>query len=126
MIINLTQHAATADQIAAGVVDLQEFDHKTLVNALTFTQIPTVQEMKGRAETITLFCVLQGADKAMIGGAPFLMPFLERSLAETGIKAYYAFSERVVEESAQPDGSVKKTAVFKHVGFVESYFNLEI
>jgi len=31
--------------------------------------------------------------------------------------AYYAYSERVSEEVHQPDGTVKKINVFKHLGF---------
>lgn len=33
--------------------------------------------------------------------------------------AFYAYSERVSEEVHQPDGTVKKVNVFKHLGFFE-------
>ena len=35
------------------------------------------------------------------------------------VKPLYAFSKREVVEEQLPDGSVRKTQVFKHLGFVE-------
>ncbi len=40
MIINLTQHAATAEQVAVGVVDLPAEQREALIDALTFESIP--------------------------------------------------------------------------------------
>jgi hypothetical protein len=54
---------------------------------------------------------------AMIGGAPWMMAALESALLDAYITPLYAFSVRESVEIAQPDGSVVKTAVFKHVGF---------
>ncbi|MCH8500262.1 MAG: hypothetical protein LAT63_17475, partial [Marinobacter sp.] len=51
-IINLTQHKATSEQIAAGVVDLSENARNFLVERLTFAQIPTKQELEDRAADI--------------------------------------------------------------------------
>lgn len=56
--------------------------------------------------------------KAMIGGAPYLMAPLERELMRRGVAPVYALSDRVSEEQAQPDGTVRKVNVFKHVGFL--------
>ena len=55
---------------------------------------------------------------AMIGGAPFLMATLADELAKASIYALFAFSTRESVEQVQPDGSVRKTAVFRHQGFV--------
>lgn len=55
---------------------------------------------------------------AMIGGPPFLMSTLESSLSVVGVTPCYAFSKRVSVDETQPDGSVKKTAVFKHEDFI--------
>jgi len=55
----------------------------------------------------------------MIGGAPFLMSALEDALVIAGITPLYAFSVRESVEAEQADGSVRKVAVFRHLGFVE-------
>lgn len=126
MIINLTQHAATAEQLAAGVVDL-DADRKAYVSELlTFVGLPNMADVLDRAQTLAAFAYVVGEDMAaegeevcaMIGGAPFLMAALEAELKSSGIKPCYAFSERVSEEQTQADGSVRKINVFKHVGFV--------
>lgn len=57
--------------------------------------------------------------RVMIGGAPYLMAPLERMLKKSGYRPVYSFSERRSVEETLPDGSVKKTAVFAHVGWVE-------
>ena len=44
--------------------------------------------------------------------------FLEEALMKRGIVPLYAFSRREVVETPLPDGSVKKTQVFRHLGFV--------
>jgi hypothetical protein len=58
------------------------------------------------------------ADAVMIGGAPYLMGPLTDALKDLGIEVCFSYSERVSVESSLPDGSVTKTSVFKHVGFV--------
>jgi hypothetical protein len=57
-------------------------------------------------------------DAVLIGGAPFFMSHLENALRSFRVRFCYAFSTRVAEEQMQPDGSVRKTHVFKHVGFI--------
>ena len=117
--INLTQHPATPAQIEQGVVRLAEEDERKVRQLLTFNELPTPDEVRERAERIADMAARYEADAAMIGGAPYLMPPLERALRERGIKPLYAFSRREVREEKQDDGSVKKVSVFKHVGFVE-------
>lgn len=128
MIINLTQHLATPEQAAAGVCDLPESVREELTKALTFVSLPTAEEIEERAQYIAGFAVFNGlggdldddpaALFAMIGGAPYLMAPLEKALADHGVRPVYAFSQRVSVEAQQPDGTVLKTNVFKHVGFV--------
>jgi len=116
-IINLTQHSATDDQIAAGV-----FDHPSagyIRKLLTFDALPDGMTIVSKAVALACQAVVYGADCAMIGGAPYLMATLERALIEHGITPVYAFSVRESVETVQPDGSVVKTAVFKHAGFIE-------
>jgi hypothetical protein len=114
MIINLTQHTASADQRAAGVADVQP--RERLVTLLTFDTAPSRAEISRRADEIA--AIAAGAEAAMIGGAPFLMSALERALEKRGVKALYAFSVRESVEETLPDGSVRKVNVFKHAGFV--------
>jgi hypothetical protein len=54
----------------------------------------------------------------MLGsGIPAFNFFVIEEFNKVGLKAVYAFSQREVVETTNPDGSVVKTAVFKHVGF---------
>lgn len=129
MIINLTQHPATAEQADAGVIDLPSEHWLALVALLTFDVLPTADEIQDRAADIAeLACYNDIGEPegdspqpqaAMIGGAPWLMPSLERALRERAIRPLYAFSLRHSVEEPQADGSVRKVNHFRHVGFVE-------
>jgi hypothetical protein len=117
-ILNLTQHVATPEQIAAGVVEPAD---KVAVQALiTFDEFPTAQQIRVAAETAAEIAVAARVSAAMIGGAPFFMGPLERALRAWGVTPLYAFSRREAADMLQSDGSVKKTQVFRHVGFVEA------
>lgn len=122
MILNLTQHAATPAQIEGGVVDLGRNDKKELEQLLTFTEIPTSSEVDYRVERLVGLAVehpcIEDIDAVMIGGAPWLMAPLEKALSREGLTPLYAFSRRESVEVPQEDGSLRKTAVFRHVGFV--------
>lgn len=121
MIINLTQHLATRDQITQGVRDLPEAQRKRLVELLTFNDLPTRGEIRKRAAFIADLALFDDGDdpeSAMIGGAPWLMPSLSSALQARGIRPVFAFSKRMAVEKINPDGSVTKTAEFVHVGFV--------
>jgi hypothetical protein len=145
VILNLTQHQASAEQKAVGVVDLPEPFKSELVNILTFNELPSADEVKSRARAISdlvvEFCMDNNSpvrdevkaimkngelDKKefrklnlafMIGGALWLMKPLIEELEGIGTPLF-AFTKRVVEEKVLPDGSVEKKAVFKHEGFV--------
>lgn len=119
IILNLTQHAATADQIAAGVIDLSTQEKAHLVRLLTVDNPPTAQEILDRCADIAQIAALHEpvAIKAMIGGAPAMMNPLEDALLDQGIDPVYAFSVRTSQDKAMPDGTVQKIAVFKHAGW---------
>ena len=122
--INLTQHAATSEQIAVGVRDLPVVAHKQLSTLLTFDAAPTSTELHDRASQVALLLLLtdQMSDPVvMLGGAPFFMPHLERALQLAGYQCFYAFSTRTVEEVSNDDGSVRKVATFRHSGFVPAF-----
>ncbi len=121
MILNLTQHPATPEQIDAGVVDLPATDRQQAIALLTVDNLPTRTEVDARAHDLALLASLafdSHPAQAMIGGAPWMMAALENALADQGIEPVYAFSVRASNEQVQADGSVRKVNVFKHAGFV--------
>ena len=129
-ILNLTQHTASESQVAVGVIDLRPEVAAEVRDLLTFAVIPTAEEIRDRAEAIAEIAAtydLADTDEgigeefvchAMIGGAFWLMAPLEKALLARGIMPLYSFSERVTQEVTLPDGSVKKTSVHQHLGFV--------
>lgn len=144
MILNLTQHPATPEQQAQGVVDISDpEEHKKLLEALTFDEIPSMDEMDERAETIGLIVrhfrsAHPECRSVMIGGAPFFDRALHHELVELDfsdeeideeenvyLQVLYAFSRRESVERKNPDGSVQKINVFRHVGFVPAWIHYE-
>ena len=124
MIINLTQHVATQDQLNAGVIEPAPEDKEIIQDLLTFNALPSVEELEGRAYNLATLVTDMGAANAshhtvMIGGAPFFMGHLEAALKKVGHKPVYAFSKRESVDRVQPDGTVRKVTIFKHLGFVE-------
>ena len=120
-IINLTQHVSTVEQLQAGVIDLPGDQRTKLIGLLTFEEIPTPADLQNRAKGIVdlLEQLDQMPTRALIGGAPFFMGHLEEELRNAFVIPTYAFSKRVATEVTQPDGSVVKTAIFHHIGFVD-------
>lgn len=116
-IINLTQHNPTPEQVADGVVDYPHIKAE-VKELLTFNDIPSQEEILRRAEELTNIVKRYDGGSAMIGGAPYLMGTLEQTLKKARIQPLYSFTERVSVENNNPDGSVTKTAVFKHKGWV--------
>lgn len=148
--INLTQHATSSDQVEVGVIDLPNYIQGQVKNLLTFSAIPSADDISHRAvqlaylannaswelaekEASALAPYYWGEDeylapspaqcrgeftRVMIGGAPYLMGPLAETLREYGLEPVFAFTERVSVDEVQPDGSVRKTAVFKHSGWV--------
>jgi hypothetical protein len=119
-VLNLTMHRATPDQVAAGVIDMAGPDLAALQELLTFDLLPIRQEVEDRARRIAAL-VPAHFPVAMIGGAPWLMPFLAAALSARDVRPFYAFSVRETEEQTQPDGTVRKVAVFRHAGFVPAW-----
>ena len=117
MIANLTQHAASQEQLADGVVDL---GRASLTAMLTFDDLPTRVLIEQRARCIAKLAQEANATHAMIGGAPYLMAQLEIELRRLGIKPLYAFSRRESMEQVQSDGSTRKVAVFRHAASIEA------
>jgi hypothetical protein len=126
MILNLTQHKATPEQVFAGVVDLPEDQQATLHALLTFDEMPTQLMLHKTAQEIAELAAYNVNYKdgyvvrAMIGGAPYLMPHLEATLRLWQIQPVYAFTKRTVFESTLPDGTVSKRSFFRHEGFIRA------
>lgn len=127
MIINLTQHPSTPEQLAAGVVDPTPEQRTEISRLLTFEELPDKADCQERARKLAFMAqrivmahraAIATGYSAMIGGAPYLMTPLAIELASVVIEPLYAFSMRESIEETQPDGSVRKTAVFRHKGFV--------
>jgi hypothetical protein len=131
MILNLTQHPATPEQVAAGVVDLEGKNLERLKELLTFDSIEVaVKQRFDRAKQIAdLVSRIKLGDEdslhedgtaihVMIGGAPYLMAPLENVLMKDNRVPVYAFSVRESVEQIQSDGSVVKSNIFRHKGFV--------
>ncbi len=120
-ILNLTQHKSTPAQKDAGVIDMKKDSNSLLIELLTFDEIPKPNEIHERAKNIAEIAAKEGGyTHAMIGGAPFLMSNLEKSLLIKGIKPIYAFSKRCSVEEQQDDGTVSKRSIFRFLGFVEA------
>jgi len=121
--LNLTQHNATPEQLADGVVEPEK---KDLVKfALTFDNPPTYEEMQERAQALVRTWLIERErygpelNSAMIGGADYFMPVLAEQLREVGAEPLYSFTRREVIEKANPEtGEIQKTAIFVHQGFV--------
>lgn len=136
VILNMTQHVASAEQKAAGVVDLPEAEAAELRRLLTFHKLPAEEQIRDRADAVAdlaLAYLLKigdpaaiasggGADidriRCMIGGAPFLMPALTRAMRSRGLAPVCAFSRRESVDEDQADGCVIKRSVFRPLGFV--------
>ena len=130
MILNLTQHKTTDEQ-AAQLVVAPRMCRDKIQKLLTFEEIPTREEIEARAKELAKIASSEASfyagdtdneiwiTRVMIGGAPYLMGALEKALRECGFTPVYAFSKRESIDQPQPDGSVRKIAVFRHLGFVE-------
>ncbi len=119
IILNLTRHKATSDQILDGVVDLD--DQSEVSKLLTFVDLPGEVALRNRAKAIADLAVKSGVRFAMIGGAPYLMSHLEHALLDRDIVPMYSFSCRECLEIDNKDGSVSKMTVFRHKGFVKPF-----
>lgn len=120
MILNLTVHSATIEQIDAGVIEPNS--KKEIISLLTFDELPNKNEIILRATKLIQIIEEEknhnNFDSVMLGGAPFLMSILEVLLKTKNFKPLYSFTKRVANESII-DGVIHKNSIFKHCGFVE-------
>ena len=117
-ILNLTQHRATPEQIAQGVIEPTWADKEVICKALTFDEPPSFKEVSQRLEILGRIIIDPDIDTIMVGGAPFFMTALEQMIKSIGCVPVYSFSKRESRDIVQGDGSVKKASTFKHISFV--------
>lgn len=123
-IFNLTQHTMTAEQIGNNEVFRIESVPGDIVNdRLTFNEMPTAEEMAERALELSRIAAQHSAEAALIGGAPYFMPFIEKALLKLNIIPLYSFSKRESVERKNADGTIVKTSVFKHIGYIQADAN---
>ncbi len=141
--LNLTQHLATADQAAAGVVNVPDELRVELEKWLTVPAADLLADDAGmrlmaRAEALRALAgeawgIISGGDpyaedwcptlagtRVMIGGLPALQAPLAARLARAGFRPVFAVSDRVSAETTQPGGAVVKVSKFVHLGFVSA------
>jgi hypothetical protein len=124
VILNATQHQVTPEQLEAGIVDLPSEIRSELGKLLTFEELPSQTDLRIRSIQITGLLMANGAKpgtRIMIGGAPFFMEELADTLRRSGMRPCYAFSRRESVDQHMEDGSVRKVAVFRHVGLIEAH-----
>ena len=115
--MNLTLFTPTAEQSRDGVIE-PDAETKNRINQLsTFTEIPTRETLERNAKEIVSM-IDPRFDGAMIGGAPYFTPYLEKELAKNGFEAVHSYSERKVIENTLEDGTVEKKSVFTYQGLV--------
>lgn len=127
-ILNLTQHSATADQAAEGVVDLPGYEREQAMELLNFAECPDAADIADRVHDLALLASMSDAwgeagppadARVMIGGALWLMAPLAAELLHTHrLQPVFAFSRRESLDQPQQDGTVRKTVVFRHAGWV--------
>ncbi len=117
-ILNLTQHESSAEQKQMNVVSLDSKFKMGLKDLLTFDEIPlSAFDVMGRAKILVNQYVIPNfkGKYVMIGGASYLMHFLDIYLSKAGYIPVTAFTKRVSQE----ENGVKKS-VFLHEGFIIS------
>lgn len=149
MILNLTQHAATPEQIAQGLVDytnreslkwlltiperaltdsswlLEDMLDDRVEDLVTIASAYQAEEVDAILEDVRglrrLYAIRDALSlRVLVGGAPILMERLIPALKREGCIPVHALSARVVEEVPQSDGSVKKVSTFKHIRFMDA------
>ena len=122
--LNLTQHALTAEQWRDGAVEPEADVKEEIQKLITFDRsvIEHPEQIWNRAKALVSLIKREYplVNQAVVGRALYFMPALVRELKEAGIQPFFSYTDRVSQETHNPDGSVTKTLVFKHLGWVEA------
>lgn len=119
-IINLTQHQAVPQQQQSGIFEPPSEVQTRVRDLLTFETPPSAGQLQQRASELAQIAEQNQAQAALIGGAPFLLPYLEKALWRLGIQPAYAFSQRQAQERHKENGEVVKELIFMHEGLIWS------
>lgn len=119
-VLNLTQHKATPAQRADGVVDLPDADLPYLQGLLTFSELPTAEDIILKADRLAQLAAsrVPYGSGVMIGGASWLMAPLEKALLAHGLIPVYAFNVRDSLERISTEGNSREVGAYRHKGFV--------
>jgi len=120
IIINLTGKITTTEQKIDGVVEPMNRD--TVINLLTFDQIPTNKEIFIRANKLTHVAMDNGAKGVLIDGPGWLIGALELDLQDHMIKPFYSFVKRVPAK-IQTGHEPLFVNLPAHIGFVGPYLS---
>lgn len=116
-ILNLSNHVLTQEQIAElngygyEIVELSAEDKQRWANLNPDNYEDVVYRVMEDSDT------RYDVDAYHIAGFPPAVVNAVCLACTLNMPALYAYSERVSEEVHQPDGTVKKVNVFKHLGF---------
>lgn len=116
-ILNMSNHTLTGEQVAElndygyEIVELNVEDKQRWANLNPDNYEDVVYRIMEDSDT------RYDVDCFHIAGFPPAVVLAVNTAFHLGKRSVYAYSERVSEESLQPDGTVKKVNVFKHLGF---------
>lgn len=120
--LNITQHTATKEQMEDGVIEPSPEIKAQIQKLITFdkTVMSEPEQIWNRAKALVTLVKREYPEihKVMIGGALYFMPALTQEFKEHGYEVFFSYTDRVSQETHNPDGSVTKTLVFKHLGWV--------
>ena len=116
-ILNMSNHTLTGEQIAElkgygyEIVELSAEDKQRWSSLNPDNYEDVVYRIMEDSDT------RYDVDCFHIAGFPPAVVLAVNTAFHLGKRSVYAYSERLSEESLQPDGTVKKINVFKHLGF---------
>jgi hypothetical protein len=116
--INVSSHSLTQDQLT----DLVKMGYSVIELPTElktrWSNIDPVAEINDLLiSAIVSFAEVNLATGALVAGEPGHMVSCIKALQEAGVTCFHATTTRVSEDQAEPDGSIKKVSVFKHVRF---------
>ena len=120
--LNLSLYTATKEQLEDGVIEPSPEIKEKIEKLLTFDQtvMKEPEQLWNRAKALVGLVkrTYPGIRKVMVDCVPFFMPALVKELKEQGFEVYFSYTDTVISEVRNEDGSTTKALVFKHLGFV--------
>lgn len=130
-ILNATPFKASIGEIAGGVRDLDTPIRSQVSTLLTFTKMPTREELDTRAFRVAEIIkkvevglyVLHDieVDAVLISGPAMIASALERELREVGLNVVYSYVAREAHEYINKRGFKAIETVYVHKGFIPAF-----